>query len=187
MLRKNKQNEWIPWELRRTNPDIFYFREDQQIPNSPFPLLVYRGFFDKDYAACESWLQKKFTANKWFPLPAFKIFDDTHYYSNTHIALGVCAGEAQLQLGGTLGITTTVEKGDVVILPAGVALRLIGSGSSFSMVAASSVKVPLEMHREQNGQAAGSALHNIIPDTDPILGRKEGLQDIWQPVDTYSR
>ena len=190
MLKKNKPHEWVPWELRRTNPDIFYFREDKHIPNSPFPLLIYRGFFDKEYYACEDWLKKKFISNKWFPAPALRIFNFTHYYSNTHIALGVCAGEAKWQLGGALGITTVIEKGDVMVIPAGVALRCLESSTDFNLVGAGSANVAPDIHNEKtrNRAHADRSIVNIpVPDNDPILGAKEGLQTIWTPVDSFSR
>lgn len=190
MLKKNKPHEWVPWELRRINPDIFYFREDKHIPNSPFPLLIYRGFFDKEYDTCEDWLKKKFLANKWFPAPALRILNFTHYYSNTHIALGICAGDAKWQLGGAMGITMVIEKGDVLVIPAGVAVRHLESGLGFDLVAACSVNVVPDVRNEKNSNRAlaDRAIADIpVPHNDPILGPKEGLQTIWTPVDSLSR
>ncbi|SDC00024.1 cupin domain-containing protein [Niabella drilacis] len=190
MPKKIKPQEWVPWELRRINPDIFYFKEDPQIPSSPLPLLVYRGFFDKEYDACEDWLIKKFRSNKWFPSPALGAFNFTHYYINTHIVLGVCAGEAQWQLGGTLGIITVLEKGDVMVIPAGVALRHLGSGTDLNLAGACSVNVSPELQRRQSGNRvhANRSIANIpTPDNDPILGPGAGLLTIWQPVDSCSR
>ncbi|MGJ7032222.1 cupin domain-containing protein [Niabella hirudinis] len=190
MPKKQKPQEWVPWELRRTNPDIFYFKEDLRIPSSLLPLLVYRGFFDKEYGSCEGWLTKKFRSNKWFPAPALQAHDFTHYYANTHIVLGICAGEAKWQLGGRLGISTILEKGDVMVIPAGVALRCIESDADFKMVGACSVNVVPELrgNKPGNPNQADPIIANIaIPDNDPILGPGEGLLTIWQPAETYLR
>ncbi|WP_300597227.1 hypothetical protein [Niabella sp.] len=189
MLKKNKLREWVPWEQRRINPDIFYFREDRLIPNSPHPLLVYRNFFDKEYEACESWLKKKFVTNKWFPFSGLQFFDVAYYYINTHIVLGVCSGEAKWQLGGTLGLTMIIEKGDVLVIPAGVALRHLESSTDFKITGASSLDVTPRIRKETSGnskdaeQIAGIAL----PDTDPVLGTDDGLLAIWLQADAHSR
>lgn len=190
MFKKSKPHEWVPWELRRINPDIFYFKEDKNIPNSPFPLLIYRGFFDKEYEACEDWLQKRFSSNKWFPAPGLQVFGFTHYYINTHIVLGICSGEAKWQLGGALGITTSIEKGDVIVIPAGVALRHLESDKDFKIVGACSVNVVPEVQKERNGNLMYG--HNYIagvalPETDPILGPEDGQLTIWMPADSCSR
>ncbi|WP_157558235.1 cupin domain-containing protein [Niabella aurantiaca] len=190
MLKKSNPHEWVPWELRRINPDIFYFKEDKNIPNSPLPLLIYRGFFDKEYEDCEGWLKNRFSSNRWFPAPRLQVFGFTHYYINTHLVIGVCSGEAKWQLGGTLGITTNIEKGDVVVIPAGVALRHLESEKNFKIVGAGSVNEVPRVQKEQSGNHAhgNNGIANIaLPETDPILGPEESQLTIWMPADSYSR
>lgn len=189
MLKKNKLREWVPWEQRRSNPDIFYFREDRFIPNSPHPLLVYRSFFDKESDACENWLRKKFINHKWFPFSGLQPFDVPCYYVNTHIVLGVCAGEAKWQLGGTLGLTMVIEKGDVLVIPAGVALRNLESSADFKISAASSLDVIPKIRKEATSHLKdpGRIADISIPETDPVLGTGDGLLTIWLQTDTCSR
>lgn len=182
MPKKKKTDEWVPWELRRENPDIFYFKEEDTIPNSPLPVLIYRGVFDKNYEPCEEWLIKKFVSNKWIYNQAHHVFRYCHYYSNTHVVLGICSGNADLSIGGTSGITARIEKGDVVIVPAGVGLQLADASKDFKLVGAYSTKDTPTMMKDDG---VGRALAEIqitateLPDLDPILGPEDGLLNIW--------
>ncbi|MCF3111710.1 hypothetical protein LL912_23180 [Niabella sp. CC-SYL272] len=189
MPKKNNPREWVPWEQRRINPDIFYFREENSIPNSPHPLLIYRAFFNKTGDACENWLKKKFMINKWFPLPGVPPLDATFYYTNTHVVLGVCAGEAKWQFGGTLGLTMVIEKGDVLVVPAGVALRHLESGTGFKITGAASPGVVPKIRKVFSGhsKASGPITDVALPDTDPVLGTDDGLLGIWLQADPYTR
>ncbi|MBO9595504.1 MAG: cupin [Niabella sp.] len=189
MLKKNKLREWVPWAQRRSNPDIFYFRKDHLIPNSPHPLLVYRNFFNKEGEACENWLKKKFAAHHWFPFAGVPPFDAIFYYINTHVVLGVCAGVAKWQLGGTLGLTMVVEKGDVLVIPAGVALQHLESSVDFKITGASALNVVPKIRKETSGHSKdpGHVADIPIPETDPVLGTDDGLLTIWLQADMPSR
>ncbi|MCD2425876.1 hypothetical protein LQ567_24040 [Niabella pedocola] len=189
MLKKNKLREWVPWEQRRSNPDIFYFRKDNLIPNSPHPLLVYRTFFDKESDACENWLKKKFTAHQWFLFAGVPPLDVPFYYMNTHVVLGVCAGAAKWQLGGTLGLTMVIEKGDVLVIPAGVGLQHLESSADFKITGASALDVVPKIRKEASGNSKdpGRVADVPIPETDPVLGMDDGLLTIWLQADIHSR
>lgn len=185
MSKKNKKAEWVPWNLRRTNPDIFYFKEEEHIPNSHLPVLIYRGVFHMGDDCCEKWLIGQFNTNRWVYDPAHTVFEYNHYYANTHLVLGVCLGEGQLQIGGRLGITAHVEKGDVVVIPAGVALRLAATGNNFKLVAAYSFEGTPEIKKEDAAGRAATATtiaSTQLPLLDPILGPEEGLLTIWNVV-----
>jgi uncharacterized protein YjlB len=72
------------------------------------------------------------------------MYTTSHFHSTTHEVLSVCAGKARLLFGGEGNpgaVETVVERGDVIVLPAGVAHRLVEDLSStrdggFEMVGA---------------------------------------------------
>lgn len=183
-MNDKKTKEWIPWALRRTNPDMFYFKDDGIFPNSKLPALVYSGLFRDDYDCCEQWLEDTFSGNQWRRALKNPLFGFPHYHSNTHEVLGVCEGSAFIELGGANGIKTEIVKGDVIVIPAGVAHRCVDHSKDFKVVGGypgeviPDVKTGLPEEREE-------ALKNIasldIPKFDPILGEDEvGLIKFWK-------
>ncbi|KAF3927179.1 hypothetical protein ABW20_dc0103012 [Dactylellina cionopaga] len=75
------------------------------------------------------------------------MYTKSHFHSTTHEALVVIAGSAQILLGGDnnlQAVTVTVNAGDAIFMPVGVAHRLLkviggrgwGAGEGFTMVGA---------------------------------------------------
>jgi len=65
------------------------------------------------------------------------MFSETHFHSNTHEVLCIASGSAKCCFGGEQNegrIEPVLEKGDVVIMPAGVGHRLLEDYGSFQMV-----------------------------------------------------
>lgn len=179
----SKHNEWVPWALRRTNPDIFYFKDDGLTPNSHLPVLIYRGLFDDKYESCEEWLEEKFTANGWVRTCQKPLFDYYHYHSNTHEVLGVCEGRGFIQLAADNGVKTEIVKGDVVLIPAGVGHFCINHSVDFAVVAGYPNNAVPDVKKAHPEEREG-ALENIkkvpAPEFDPVLrDEEEGLLKFW--------
>ena len=66
------------------------------------------------------------------------MYSTTHFHSTTHEVLGISHGKAKLCFGGednSERVEPTVNRGDVIIVPAGVAHRLLEDvEGSFEMV-----------------------------------------------------
>ena len=182
MSNKDK-NEWIPWALRRTNPDIFYFKDDGITPNSHLPVLIYRGLFDPAYESCEEWLEEQFTLNGWSRTCHKPLFDFYHYHSNTHEVLGVCDGACYIQLADKNGVKTEITKGDVVLIPAGVGHFCVEHSKDFAVVAGYPDNVIPDVLRPspENREKALEKMNEItLPEFDPILHDEEGgVQKFW--------
>lgn len=178
-----EKKEWMPWALRRTNPDIFYFKDDGLTPNSHLPVLVYRGLFDSTYQDCEGWLEKKFTENGWVRTCNKPLFDYYHYHSNTHEVLGVCRGTGFIQLADKNGVKTELEKGDVVLIPAGIGHYCINCSEDFAVVAGYPDHIVPDVLKAtpENREKSLENIKNVpIPRFDPILRDEEGcLQKFW--------
>lgn len=99
------------------------------IPNTSIqqkPLLIYHSAFHTPTATnIESHLTSVGVVS---PQWRYTMYSTTHFHSTCHEVLSVFAGRAKLCFGGEENpkrLEATVEKGDVVIVPAGVGHRLL--------------------------------------------------------------
>src|SRR6266571_4826454 len=108
--------------------------DDGQFPNSYLFLLIYKQSFFPEYSASD--IETTFADNNWKNSWRDGIFDYHHYHSITHEVLGVYDGSATVQFGGANGISVSLQKGDVVVIPAGVAHKCISDDEDFKCVGA---------------------------------------------------
>ncbi|MCJ1370489.1 hypothetical protein MMC20_001702 [Loxospora ochrophaea] len=110
------------------------------IPNTSIqqhPLLIYHSAFSTSPPASviESHLH---TVGAVTPQWRYTMYSTTHFHSTTHEVLGISSGRAKLCFGGEDNpgrVEIVVEKGDVVVIPAGVGHRLLEDlAGSFSMI-----------------------------------------------------
>lgn len=102
------------------------------VPNTSIqnkPLLIYRGAFPDasitTAASIEAHLRRVGTV---VPQWRYTMYSTSHFHSTTHEVLVVHRGRATLCFGGEANpghVETEVKRGDVVIVPAGVAHRLV--------------------------------------------------------------
>src|SRR4051812_31708376 len=102
--------------------------------NSSLPLLVYKGAFYFSENDAAKFIEEIFHQNNWKNTWRDGIYDYHHYHSTAHEALGVYEGETDVQFGGPSGIALHVSKGDVIVIPAGVAHKNNGSNENFKCV-----------------------------------------------------
>ncbi len=65
------------------------------------------------------------------------MYSTSHFHSNTHEVLVIASGAAKICLGGEDNpdrVEPVVEKGDVIVMPAGVSHRLLEDKGGFNMV-----------------------------------------------------
>ena len=100
------------------------------IPNTSLhnrPLLIYRSVFPSSVSAAsiESHLRSVgVVAPQW----RFTMYSTTHFHSTTHEVLCIANGRASLCFGGENNpgrVESVLSKGDVAIIPAGLAHRLL--------------------------------------------------------------
>lgn len=166
--------------IQDIQPEKFYFDDDGWIPNSKFPLLIYRKAFSDGIAASQ--LQRQFAANNWTNSWDNGVYSYHHYHSTTHEVLGVYAGSALLHLGGEAGQKLEVQAGDIIIIPAGVGHKKLESTKNFGVVGAYPEGRSWDLLKGEPGERP-KADKNIaglpIPSTDPIKGKGAGLPTIW--------
>lgn len=168
--------------LQKKQPELLFFKDDGQIPNSKHPLLLYNNAFAIRDEKAASWLEQLFLQNNWSNSWRNGIFDFHHYHSITHEVLGIYSGSALVHLGGELGNKVEVSAGDIIIIPAGVGHKSLAS-TDLGVVGAYPGGMMYDLMRGNPDERPG-ADKNIaavpIPDSDPLLGRGKGLTLIWK-------
>jgi uncharacterized protein YjlB len=166
-----------------------YFVNDNGIfPNNVLPVLHYKKVISIPVPACFSyaWFRFIFFENDWTNNHKSGIAMSHRYHSNTHKVLGVCSGRTMLQLGGENGMLVSIVKGDVLIIPAGVAYKNLGHENNVTCVAGYTEGIKCDV---QYGRLRERPVTDIsialapFPGTDPVLGRDAGLVKIWKKVE----
>lgn len=164
-----------------TDPETFTFPGDGAFPNSPLPVLVYRGL---DLAADAARAEEAFAAHNWLGAWRDGIFPFHHFHSTAHEVLAIVGGSARVTLGGPGGQTFDVGHGDVLVLPAGTGHRNEGSSGDFLVVGAYPDGMDWDLRRGDPDQYE-EAQRNIsavpLPDADPVFGANGPLSRLWRP------
>lgn len=164
-------------------PQTHLFKDDGVIPNSKYPLLHYQQVFAEKNSAGASWLEQHFAQNNWTNSWRNGVYQFHHYHSTSHEVLGVYSGSALLHLGGEKGAKVKVEAGDILVIPAGVGHKNLGSSSDFGVVGAYPDGRNWDVMRGQPGDRpkADERIAALpVPDLDPFLGKNGGLIEIWK-------
>jgi len=162
-----------------------YLKGDQHFPNNEeLPLLIYKNtlLLEKTDDENAKTIERLFRKNDWKNSWRNSIFDYHHYHSNAHEVLGVYSGKAKVQFGGPMGIVAEIMKGDVVVIPAGVAHKSLQASPDFKCVGAYPHNQEYDMkYGEENERE--DAERNIkltpFPDYDPVFGKRGPLDKWW--------
>lgn len=156
-------------------------KDDGRFPNSKLPALLYKGALKIPFLFPATYVRNLFEKNNWSNAWDFGIFEYHHYHSTTHEVLGIYTGKTTLQLGGDNGVTITLEKGDVLVIPAGVAHKNLGKEDDVGCVGAYPDGREYDMNYGRPGERPRTD-DNIaavpLPATDPISAAG-GLPEIW--------
>jgi len=158
-------------------------KDTGSIPNSQLPVLIYPGALnlpkDDPAAAIEALIHANNWGNDW----RNGIFSYHHYHSTAHEALLVFGGSAKVQLGGENGVIETIGAGDVIIIPAGVGHKNLGSSSDFHVVGAYPPNQNVDMNYGKAGERPrvdDNIARLALPATDPVFGKTGPLLDHWR-------
>lgn len=165
-----------------TEPEVFYFKDDGNIPNSKYPLLLYRNAFSKRGDKGAAWLEQHFLNNNWSNSWRDGIFTFHHYHSITHEALGIYSGSALVHLGGEEGSKINIQAGDIIVIPAGVGHKNLES-DDLGVVGAYPGGMMYDLMRGDPGERPQADQHIAavpVPEQDPLLGKNNGLINIWK-------
>ncbi|MEO6330491.1 MAG: cupin [Ginsengibacter sp.] len=157
-------------------------KDDGQFPNSGLFLLIYKDAV-KMPEDDSSIFKKIFESNDWKNTWVNGIFDYHHYHSITHEVLGVYAGNANVQFGGQSGIPENVSKGDVIIIPAGVAHKCNSASHDFKCIGAYPEGMDYDIRKgdPSDRHEADENIKNVkLPEADPVYGLSGPLILNWE-------
>lgn len=159
------------------------FKDDGTFPNSILPALIYKGALILPEEHPEKIIEEIFKKNAWTNSWRNGIYDYHHYHSIAHEVLGVYEGDTVVELGGAQGDTQLIEKGDIIIIPAGVAHRNVTPESNFKCVGAYPGGSDYDIKKGEPGDRPG-ADKNIkkvsLPENDPVYGKTGVLINTWK-------
>lgn len=162
------------------------------IPNTSIqnkPLLIYHSAFKKGITASQISAHLE-NVNVVAPQWQYTMYKQSHFHSTTHEVLSVASGRARLCFGGEDNpgrIEPVVRAGDVIIVPAGVAHRLLedqsgSSGGGYAMVGSYPRGKQWDMcygaEDEDEAQLKKNISHLEWFDQDPIYGPDGPATDV---------
>ena len=157
-------------------------KDDGVFPNSIHPVLVYKNVLQLKDGNHPKIVEDVFESNNWKNTWRNDVLTLHHYHSVTHEVLGVYSGKCHIRLGGDEGIEFEINKGDVLILPAGVAHKNVGCSEDFKCVGAYPDGVDYDMNYGKAGERPATD-HNIaqveVPAFDPVFGKDGPLPELW--------
>lgn len=160
----------------------YYFKDDGIFPNSKLPVLHYLKVLHLPFLFPASHVKHLFRKHGWSNNWRNGIYTYHHYHSVTHEAFGVIKGKTTLLLGGDHGEEVTIEAGDVIIIPAGVAHKNMGKQDDVICIGGYPGGRDFDMNYGRPGERPRTD-HNIkrlpIPATDPVYG-SGGSAKIWR-------
>jgi len=133
-----------------------------------FPARTVKGIFNTN-----NW------RNSWYS----GIYTFHHYHSITHEVMGVCKGKTTLMLGGEEGTLLTISKGDVLIIPAGVAHKNMQREKDVMCVGAYPDGRDYDIKKGLRTERPEADLHIAmleLPKADPVFGSHGELQRFWK-------
>jgi len=164
-------------------PEMLHFKDDGIIPNSKYPLLHYQKAFAEIGSNGASWLEQHFAKYNWTNSWRNGVYSFHHYHSTSHEVLGIYNGSALLFLGGEKGQKVHVEAGDIIVIPAGVGHKNLGSSNDFGVVGAYPDGRSWDIMRGEPGDRpkADERIAALpVPGFDPYLGKTDGLVKLWK-------
>lgn len=160
------------------SPETYSFQDDGRFPNSRLPLLVYRRALPADPAAIE----QAFAAHGWSGGWRNGIYPFHHFHSTAHEVLGIARGSAEVTFGGPNGRTASVNAGDVVVIPAGVAHCRQSASSDLLVVGAYPGGADYDLRRgdsAEHDEVVASVARVPLPEQDPVCGADGPLLRLW--------
>jgi uncharacterized protein YjlB len=160
--------------------ETFTFEDDGGIPNSPLPVVLYRGALDGAAGAAAH--EELFAGHRWLGAWRNGIFPFHHFHSTAHEVLGIARGAADVMLGGPHGRRLELAAGDVVVLPAGTGHCDAGSSADLLVVGSYPDGMRWDLRRGDPAEH-DEVLANIAavppPAEDPVRGRDGPLTELW--------
>jgi uncharacterized protein YjlB len=162
--------------------EVLRFEARGDAPNSHLPLVLMRGAIKPDPEDAPASFETCFRQNGWTGTWRNGVYPYHHYHSTAHEVLGVAAGSARICFGGEGGQVIEVASGDVIVIPAGVAHKLVEERDGFLVVGGYAGGRHWDILRPR-ATTLSAALERIaavpLPESDPVSGADGELLTLW--------
>ncbi len=162
----------------------FLIKANGYYPNNPaLPVVLYKAALRLPEEDADELVKELFHQHGWNNHWVNGIYPYHHYHSNTHEVLGVIRGQGTVMLGGEKGVRQVLEKGDAIVLPAGVAHRNVESTKDFTVVGAYPDGKEYDMcygKPDEHPQVDENISKVPLPRTDPLYGANGPLLQHWK-------
>ena len=171
-------------------PQQYFVEKNGYFPGSKFPVLHYEQalqvptFFPGKFVS--SFLRKHNWSNNW----RNGIYTFHHYHSTTHEAMAVIKGQAMILLGGMHGRNVLLKKGDIIVVPAGVAHMNLGNEKDLIFIGGYPSGRNYDMNygrADEHPKVDNNMRFLPIPDTGPLYGHADPLIDIWNSIQGHQK
>jgi uncharacterized protein YjlB len=167
------------------HPLLFHCSDNGDFPGNRVPVILYKNVLRLPILFKAFYIKRTFSRHGWTNAWNSGIFTYSHYHSTTHEVLGFFRGKTTILLGGEIGHKVEVCKGDVLIIPAGVAHKNMGSEYQVKCIGAYPGGRNYDINTGLPGERPATD-QNIralpLPEEDPLYGSREGLHKIWARV-----
>jgi len=166
-------------------PQQYFVGKNGYFPGSKFPVLHYEqalllpAFFSGQYV--RSIFQKHNWSNNW----RNGIYTVHHYHSNTHEAMAAIKGQAMILLGGMHGRNVLLKKGDVIVIPAGVAHMNLGDEKDIICIGGYPFGKDYDMNygkADEHPMVDDNIRQVGTPALGPLYGFTDPLVEIWSAI-----
>jgi uncharacterized protein YjlB len=162
----------------------YLLTDDGRFPNNArLPVVLYKRAVAFPMLMPLFFIRRLLRRNHWYNFWKAGVFTYHHYHSNTHELLLVYKGNTRLQLGGDNGVIVEVSRGDMVLIPAGVAHKNLGDENSIKCLGAYPYGKTYDMNYGNPGERPRTdnlIPHVLIPECDPLMGKNGPLQQYWK-------
>lgn len=169
--------------------ELLNFKDDGVIPNSVFPLIMYRqaiDFGENSEEEAEKEIKEAVAGNGWYYSWTWEIYDFTHYHSTAHELLIIYKGGAIVELGGEtkeIGRRVEIRAGDAFVIPAGVAHKRITKSADFTVFGCYPKGQEYDMNygkKEERKYTLYNIKNLALPKSDPFYGGRGPLMKEWE-------
>jgi uncharacterized protein YjlB len=165
----------IDMELRTSDYtcEKFFVRDNGIFPNSMLPVIHYVGVFEVPALFPGISVRAMFKEHGWSNSWRSGIFEYHHYHSNTFEVMGVINGSTSIMIGGDSGKVIVIHKGDVLIIPPGVAHRNLGEEHQITCIGAYPRGIRYNIRSGKVGERprADHQIQRVAwPEKNPVFG-----------------
>ncbi|WP_072388440.1 cupin domain-containing protein [Hyphomicrobium sp. CS1BSMeth3] len=161
--------------------EVHRLKGNGRVPNSRFPLVIYRGGITEPPLEMEAKLRR----NEWPPdwHTSFGMYPKHHFHSDAHELIAVTRGTLNGRFGGHDGIDVMLSMGDLVVIPAGVGHFGVSITDDLRLTGAFPLGFGIHDFRlgypDEYTRMVARSRRVPLPSMDPLHGAGGPLVELW--------